>query len=874
MTLAETPQLLVGMSVDQAGLQQGAQQTGKLADVFSRMELSVGNISKVIDGLGGKLLGLAGVAGIGAFVKQMAAAETSAVNTALALNSVTGGRSGFTGLQMSGAQYQVGTGIQLGQSLGALGSYAGMTGRTPSFGSVVPGMGMFSQAYGMSIGATAALSAGTTQALGGGNSNSILNQYAQVAGKFGMPQQTGIQAQTALGLQQIGLSGVGINPAQNIGLRELFTNAFADALAKNDQRFAGTAGAAQTQAAFGQVQSYLQGAFTNPQQESFLTMAGISPQAQLAGLTGPQGAQTLQKLIGHANSAFGKNSITEEEFLMSMMGPQAANAIADFNNGKGGKTALDQLLGALTGTSSGPTANEKLRQKQAQSTLAVQGSKLQGLTQVAGAGAAGLPLGAQLALGALGMGVGAKGLGLVRGLFGGGGEVATSTGGEAAVGASDAGGAAMRALLGSSASSATGSLAGAGAGAAESAGAELASGSALGPWGIAGVAAAQLGGMVIDPASAGLAPLSGAAFAKQSSKQETAVVAALVAQAKSKFGSNWQGATSRKWMNQQLSAPSSPFLQATVVQNGDMAPSAEHPWATQQMLQQFLSAAPNTDDKFAQAVNKFVQAIDTATSGKGLKGAAYTGGGSMQNAAWFGPAGVNGVASSAPGMVLASLDSSGGGAAAPASAGNGSIPAAYTTPASGGASGSGWQPCTLTWYDPALGGTNSSNGAKNPSSATASGQPYSASAMTCAAPPAYAFGTQIQFSYNGASVTCTVNDRGVAITGSHFDLSRGAANALGMLSAGHVSAQFKVVSSGSGSASPSSGGASGSAGSGSGAVPIPSGGGTPTAVMASAMAPLSSVHASPQYSEGASGLTVNIDSRRVAQYQRLVGRKV
>ena len=104
-----------------------------------------------------------------------------------------------------------------------------------------------------------------------------------------------------------------------------------------------------------------------------------------------------------------------------------------------------------------------------------------------------------------------------------------------------------------------------------------------------------------------------------------------------------------------------------------------------------------------------------------------------------------------------------------------------------------WQSALLTWYDPALGGTNSSSGVANPTADMANGQPYDASADTCAADPKYPFGTQVTFQYNGKSITCTVTDRGGAITGSHFDLSRAAASTLGIISAGSVTAQFQVV---------------------------------------------------------------------------------
>jgi rare lipoprotein A (peptidoglycan hydrolase) len=111
----------------------------------------------------------------------------------------------------------------------------------------------------------------------------------------------------------------------------------------------------------------------------------------------------------------------------------------------------------------------------------------------------------------------------------------------------------------------------------------------------------------------------------------------------------------------------------------------------------------------------------------------------------------------------------------------------------GHASTGGYRPCTLTWYDPALGGINSGDGSKDPHHPTADGTPYDPNAMACAAPPNYAFGTRIQFVYGGRSIICVVNDRGGAIQGAHFDLTRGAAQTLGTYSAGLANAQFKVV---------------------------------------------------------------------------------
>jgi hypothetical protein len=103
-----------------------------------------------------------------------------------------------------------------------------------------------------------------------------------------------------------------------------------------------------------------------------------------------------------------------------------------------------------------------------------------------------------------------------------------------------------------------------------------------------------------------------------------------------------------------------------------------------------------------------------------------------------------------------------------------------------------WRECVLTWYDPALGGINTGGGKKDPFHPTASGEAYNPRAYTCAAPQSYAFGTIIVFAYGGRAVACKVNDRGGAITGHHFDLSRAAAASLGIMGAGKANGLFML----------------------------------------------------------------------------------
>lgn len=235
----------------------------------------------------------------------------------------------------------------------------------------------------------------------------------------------------------------------------------------------------------------------------------------------------------------------------------------------------------------------------------------------------------------------------------------------------------------------------------------------------------------------------------------------------------------------------------------------------------------------------------------------------------MGTSAIQGIGSMAPGMEFASLSLGSSGSGSPGS----SMLASYGLGSGAGSqapSGSGWQKCTLTWYDPALGGTNSSNGQANPHSRTSSGQPYNASSLTCAAPSQYAFGTVITFSYQGNQVTCTVNDRGGAITGSHFDLSRGAAQQLGMLAAGVVQGHFQVVSQGSSKSGSGSGSGSGASSSGS-----PTGA-SGSVVQASTASPSAggAIPAVYHPSTGQVHVHVHVDGQQIRARRLITGRQI
>lgn len=75
-------------------------------------------------------------------------------------------------------------------------------------------------------------------------------------------------------------------------------------------------------------------------------------------------------------------------------------------------------------------------------------------------------------------------------------------------------------------------------------------------------------------------------------------------------------------------------------------------------------------------------------------------------------------------------------------------------------------------------------------SKTASGQRFNQNAMT-AAHRSLPFGTKVKVTYQGRSVVVTINDRGPFIKGRVIDLSKGAAQAIGLTGrgVGHITAE-------------------------------------------------------------------------------------
>ena len=108
-----------------------------------------------------------------------------------------------------------------------------------------------------------------------------------------------------------------------------------------------------------------------------------------------------------------------------------------------------------------------------------------------------------------------------------------------------------------------------------------------------------------------------------------------------------------------------------------------------------------------------------------------------------------------------------------------SAPVAQAEPAS--TSGKVIQSGPASWYGPGFHGRK-----------TASGETFNTNEMT-AAHRTLPFGTKVKVTRAGKSVVVRINDRGPFTRGRHIDLSRQAAEQIGIVSAGHGSVELELL---------------------------------------------------------------------------------
>jgi 3D (Asp-Asp-Asp) domain-containing protein len=847
---------------------------------WSTVEKTIGKIGDHLDSMGDSLSGLTryasglvGVAGVGAVVSNFFQTSQLGSSVALASGLATGGASTWHpyGQAMLQAQGQTGVkaseiGAGLVQALqgaggtptasqaamigGLLAGYGQVTGMTPS--QVAQVVTPLLQA------ANKQVSYGSVMSLGGIVTGGLTNMPgSQSAGMQQLISQLGLQEAVGAGSSQSSkgmvqnLQGIVAAINQAVGSNTIWKNT------------------SLTGSATQSIAGGLQNAYTNPSLEAFMQMGGISYNEQRSGFT----ASNVQKIMGEATKLYGTGT-TRDLFLRSNFGLTGANLLETFTPGSKAADALEQALKNPSSSQDQQRFKDYMQNAQARTTpgtemTSIEGKILHEIEKNFGTGALGV-------LGVLGGGKVLSG-----GLRGGARGLAKMLGGKTS-GMTDAESKQLDDLLGKAYSgepmtSTEDDLLdqlGTKAGLAGDIGTD--SLSALG--GLATGGALTLGttlaGMLADPASAGIDPKN------LGSKSALSAVQAAVKAGQKKFGSSFGNKRSQQWLWNQFghrnsgqgsNVPGTMFWSMATGEGENTAGATDAQKILSNLFSQLAkgnltSGGTDPITTFDQAVNKLMQAATKLENGT-AKGTAYSGGASAQYAG-FGTQAAQSLGST-PFAEFTALAMSSGSPLSAASGLSGSQYASYNTV--GSTSGAGWQTCTLTWYDPALGGTNSASGAKDPTASTASGQAYSSSAYTCAAPSQYPFGTEIQFSYAGKTVTCTVNDRGGAITGSHFDLARAPATALGMIAGGVVKAKFKVTKMGSAASSSRATGSSGSTGGSSGS--SSSGGAVAVAARTSTVGGAGSSGSGGSSSSQAIHVHVHIDSREIKRARVLKGKR-
>ena len=315
----QTPTAIVGVDVDEEGFTKAAGSLSGLSSVFDKIEGGVGRIGSTLDGWGDSLTKLAGLGSLAYVADQFARIEQSAAGVAGLMNQVTGGSSGYTGLANQFAKVQAATGVGYGdqsQALTQLNSITGLQGlaNNPQVTMLLlMGLATFSQAYGLTMPQVAQAGGSLAAAIGLGPTaaNGLLGTVAAQAAQAGLAGQTGQMVQTAAALASGASASAPYFSAQPGSQTDMLASAFATALRSQGPQWTPSAIAS----AYGGLNSGLQSAPSNPSLEAFMNMAGVSVQSQFAGLTGPNAAQTLQRIATQANREYGKGSTTEDLFF-------------------------------------------------------------------------------------------------------------------------------------------------------------------------------------------------------------------------------------------------------------------------------------------------------------------------------------------------------------------------------------------------------------------------------------------------------------------------------------------------------------------------------------------------------------------------------
>jgi hypothetical protein len=322
--MADTPEILAGLTIDGRGLKDATGELTKQDALFRSMAGSVGSISSGVSTLSHTLLGLVGLQGAGAIINAFSQIGDAGSAAALAAGRVRGGAGTYAPYSKAFLNVQAATGVNATQAAQGFITALQMVGGKPSpaqaavIGGLLAGYG---QSVGLSPTQVAAVLSPILLSTGQG-----LGSAASVAATLnaGLTAFPGSQAQPALQAvsQQVASLLAGTGGAVNPALTAQIT-ALTNAIATINPALYGHGNVANQAQAQSAITGALQGAYTDPRTEALLKMGGISYGQQRVGAT----PATLQKLV--------------DELIKLYPNPQARDQVERANFG--GITGADYL---------------------------------------------------------------------------------------------------------------------------------------------------------------------------------------------------------------------------------------------------------------------------------------------------------------------------------------------------------------------------------------------------------------------------------------------------------------------------------------------------------------------------------------------------
>lgn len=390
------PEAIVGLTLDGRGFSEVGDELARHKDLFGSMEGITERIGVHLGGWAKGLAGIAGLATIGAIVNKFVQLEGLAASTASSINQITGNASGYTGIASQLARVQAATGISAHDSAASVAMLVARTGdhgllNADSRYGVMRGLAGYAQGYGVSAAAAAASGGDLAASQGQGplDVTKLLGTLAAQSASAGVEGQTGQMAQLAASLAA---QAAGTHPylASRPGSQTgVFAGAFANSLRSGGPQWTPDA----IGGAFSGLQGGIQGAITNPSLQAFMQMAGINVKDQLAGLSGPNAESTFKKVLSQADKMYGKGTTMEQLFMQSNFGPQAADALLQYQHG-GSWAQFQKDMHLTPAQLKAQGKDQASREKQYEgnpAALAARGQGL-GLQAAAEAGGAGLDL--------------------------------------------------------------------------------------------------------------------------------------------------------------------------------------------------------------------------------------------------------------------------------------------------------------------------------------------------------------------------------------------------------------------------------------------------------------------------------------------------